>query len=210
MPLPAATLGSSTERTGDEPRPLGEENARGPLWRRSFQQFARTVDAISGFLAFAAMLCGVVALGVMFVYTTAGVLGRYTGWFAVLSADEIGGYALAALFFLGLPYAFRRNHFVRVGVVYARLNPRHRAAMDAAFCLISLIAALVLTYYFWQFVLQSYRFHLLSIGVVQVHLYLPQLAMGIGMSLFAFELFAAFLRLLATGVPLGGDDELGI
>ena len=178
----------------------------GFLPARVFRQIARAVDAVSGVLAFLAFIGGVVALAVMFGYTALGVLGRYTGWFAVLSSDEIGGYALAALFFLGLPYSFRRNHFVRVGVVYSRLRPSYRAAMDVAFCILALAAVILLAYYSWQFILQSYRFHLLSIGVVQVHLWIPQVAMGVGISLFALELFASLLRVLAFGEPLGGEE----
>ena len=70
----------------------------------------------------------------------------------------------------------------------------------------TLAAVILLAYYSWQFILQSYRFHLLSIGVVQVHLWIPQVAMGVGISLFALELFASLLRVLAFGEPLGGEE----
>lgn len=178
--------------------------------RRMIERIVRVIDGVSGALGFAALLTAVGSLGVMFVYTTLGVLGRYTGWFEVLSADEIGGWALAGLFFLGLPYSFRKRQFVRVGVLYSRLRRRGQVAADAVFCAVSLAAAILLTYYFWEFIRQSYNFHLLSIGVVQIHLYIPQLAVGVGMTLFSLEVFATLLRVLVFHETLGTDEEAAI
>jgi hypothetical protein len=40
-----------------------------------------------------------------------------------------------------------------------------------------------------------------------MHLYIPELAMGVGMTLFSLEVFATLLRVLVFHETLGTDEE---
>jgi TRAP-type C4-dicarboxylate transport system permease small subunit len=142
----------------------------------------------------------------LFAYTVAGVLARYTGWYRLLGADELAGYGMASVFFFGLGHAFRSGSFVRVSFVRARLSDTPALVLDAASYAIAFAVSLILTYYTWQYVFDSYRFHVMSIGVPQVQLYIPQLCMAIGTSNLALQI----LELTVVRVFQGSDDSVDL
>ncbi len=167
--------------------------------------------AFSGFCSTVALVAAGAALLVMLFYVMGSVLGRYTGWWVFLGADEVGGYAMAALFFLGLAHTFRSGAFIRVTIVQQKLSPALRSASENLLYLVALAYAVILDWYFWQMILQSRDFGSTSIGVLAWPIWLPQLSLGIGAGIFALQIFSLLLGRL-VGVVHGwlGEQEQGI
>jgi TRAP-type C4-dicarboxylate transport system permease small subunit len=155
---------------------------------------SRIVDRIAAVLGVVGLAGAMVCLAGIFGFTCASVIGRHTGWFRVLIADELSGYLLAGVFFLAAPYAFRRGLFVRIEFLYGRARPRHARIVDAAFGLLALVASLVLTYYCWKFIQQGYDFGTRSIGSMEIEIWVPELFMGVGMTILCIELLAYTLN----------------
>jgi TRAP-type C4-dicarboxylate transport system permease small subunit len=193
---------------GTEYRQQSSRASRGARARRSVRLASDWLNAVAGAVSWLGLFVSIAALFVMFLYTTISVLGRYTGWFTVLGADEISSYMLATLFFLGLGHTFRAGAFIRVGTIYDRIRPGSRRLLDVAFYTLALAAAAIMTYYFWQFVSDSISFGTMSIGVPQVRLYIPQLALGVGMSMFTLQVGAGWLTAAAALLQSRpGSDE---
>src|SRR4051812_15705636 len=141
-----------------------ETQDQSSLILRLVRQFTFWFQVVADALSLVALWLAGISLLVMLGYTLAGVLGRYTGWFELLGAEEIGAYAMAGLFFFGLAHTFRVGIFINVPFLYRRLGGSARLLVDVFLLSLALCVTVVLAYYFWQYTLDSYRFHVNSIG----------------------------------------------
>ena len=133
------------------------------------------------------------ALIIMLVVIGADVFTRYLLNFSFEIADELGGYMLVVMTFVSLSVCQANNAFHQVELVQARLGPRGRALSAAIFDLLSFgLAALLL----WQLVkleLSSYRFGERAPTYLETPLWLPRLAMAIGVAALCFSIARTFL-----------------
>jgi TRAP-type C4-dicarboxylate transport system permease small subunit len=120
------------------------------------------------------------------------------------SADDFAGYAMLASSFLALAYTFGKGEHIRVTLVLQRLKGRARR-IGEIWCLSA--ATLLSGFFAWycvKLVLDSYTFGDKSTGLIPVPLWIPQIAMAVGMVV----LFIAVLEQLivtASGGPLPHD-----
>lgn len=98
-------------------------------------------------------------------------------------AEEFASWAMAAAGFFGLPYALHAGSHIRVQVGLRFLPPAAQHAAEVVATLAGLAIAGYLAWYCAGFVLESYRIHDLSQGLIPVPLWLPQLPMVIGSAL---------------------------
>jgi TRAP-type mannitol/chloroaromatic compound transport system permease small subunit len=152
---------------------------------------ARILDRVAAGLAVIGLFGAMICLAGIFGFTCASVIGRHTGWFRILIADELSGYLLAGVFFLAMPYTFRKGLFVRIDFLYHRVPSRRAsAAVDAGFGFLALSMSIVFSYYCWKFIEQGYDFGTRSIGTMQIRIWIPEMLMGIGMTMLCVELLA--------------------
>lgn len=163
----------------------------------------RLLDAVSrGLLAVTTVL-----LLAMLALINVEVAGRYFFSYSTLISDEYGGYLFCWIVLLGLLYALRHGHLLRVGTVRDRLPPRGRAALDLVNAALGLALSLVVTYAVWSTVSLSWLFQTASNQPSRTLLYLPQAALPLGTGLLALSfLEEAVRRGLAA---LGRDPEPG-
>jgi TRAP-type C4-dicarboxylate transport system permease small subunit len=150
--------------------------------------------------------CGVLA-GVFMILIAIAVLysigGVYLGYVA-RSADDFAGYAMLASSFLALAYTFGKGEHIRVTLVLQRLKGRARR-IGEIWCLLA--ATLLSGFFAWycvKLVIDSYVFGDKSTGLIPVPLWIPQIAMAVGVVV----LFIAVLEQLivtASGGPLPHD-----
>ncbi len=126
------------------------------------------------------------ALGAFFIFATLAVevvniVGRELG-LSMAGTDAYAGYCLAAGSFLAMGYALREGDHIRVTLILQRLHGRPRWWMEVI-CLV--IATLLSSYFAWfagKLVWDSYVFKELSQNVDATPLWIPQLAMAIGLA----------------------------
>lgn len=112
---------------------------------------AKIIDGLIGAIgrATALFIPAVIAL-ILYEVTARAVFNVSTPW-----AGDVSEWLLAAMVFLGGPYALIRGNFVRVDLFFAKMTPRTRAWMDtlvstalmAAFCAVLVILG---GNYFWN------------------------------------------------------------
>jgi len=149
--------------------------------------------ALSGALA-------ALSLVMIVLLVLAQIGGRWLG-IQVKSADEIAGYFLAASLFLALAPTFRRGEHIRVGLLIDRLPPRGRRWLD----LVCLVFAAALVGYFTKatigMVYTSYIINDLSQGLLPIPLWIPQIAMALGLAIFFIALLDDLVLTLIGRAP---------
>jgi len=120
------------------------------------------------------------------------------------SADDFAGYAMLSSSFLALAYTFGRGEHIRVTLILQRLHGRARRIGELWCLLMGTLLSGFFAWYCVKLVIDSYTFGDKSTGLIPVPLWIPQIAMAVGMVV----LFIAVLEQLivtASGGPLPRD-----
>ena len=141
---------------------------------------ARWLEAL--YKACAAVACALLLLLFALVVFSIGtrLLGIYIG-----GATDIAGYVMAAATFLALAPTFRAGGHIYVSLLVNRLPPqaRHIASLAAHGCMVG--AAAGLSIYLWRLTYFSFLFDERSEGADAILLWIPQLPVSIGSTVFA-------------------------
>ena len=168
--------------------------------RLTLERMARALGRVADF----GMAISAVAVVVMTLLITVEVVGRNLFRFSTLIADEMAGYLLVVVTFLGLAGTLRSGGFIRVDTYRSRARGRGRAALDLTIYGLAAAYMAVLDRYLWHFALDSYRFKSTSIYFTQTPLWIPHSLMALGGSLLLLEVLAGAC-LVACGA--GGHAE---
>ena len=157
---------------------------------------------IAGYLAGFFMVGGLLAV-------LASILGRLHPVFELPGADAYAGYCMACSAFLALAPTLRRGEHIRVTLLLNRLPAAGQRGLDILCHLVAIGLSGALAWFSIRLVQQSREFHDISSGLDATPLWIPQLGMAIGTTLFALA-FLGDLILLLRGEPLrdpsSGDE----
>lgn len=103
---------------------------------------------------------------------------------STMIVDEYSGYLYLASIFLGLAYAFSKDAHIRINIVTSRLSKKANKKIDILAAIITLGVLAFALYRTILFTYDSYELEMLSENVSETPLYLTQLAMPIGISIF--------------------------
>ncbi len=116
---------------------------------------------------------------------------------STMIADEYSGYFYLASIFLGLGYTFKEDAHIRINVLTSRLPEKTRRYIDIFAGVITLGLILFILYNSILMVKESYEYDMVSETVSETPIYLTQLAMPIGLFLFALAVLSFILRRIA-------------
>lgn len=155
--------------------------------------------------AFLVLTCGVVVTQVAFnlIGVVADGLFGVTVDLVVPSYADFAGYFFAASAFLGLGYVHHCGAHIRVTILMDRTRGRGRAAVEIWCLCVAVFLAGYFTCHAFALVRDSYRFNDLSVGLVAVPLWLPQMAMGVGALVVTIALFDDLVTVVAGHVRRG-------
>lgn len=153
-------------------------------------------------------------LGALFILATlvievVNIVGRQLGY-SMAGVDAYAGYCLAAGSFLALAATLRHGDHIRVTLILQHLHGRVRWWMEL-FCLsVATLLSGYFAYFGARLVWGSYQFNDVSQNVDATPLWIPQLAMAIGLA----GLFLAFVEQLVftlrtRELPPSGRDGGG-
>ena len=146
------------------------------------------------------LYCGYLAgffMVLIFGVTMFQIVGRYIGINPRGLTDYVG-YFMGASVFLAFAHTLNCGAHVRIELFLATLGKHRHWAEKLAF-LISCMVVTWLSYYAWMNVYLSYSFGDVSQGLDATPMWIPQLSMAVGFSLFAVSIIDHGLRLLITG-----------
>ncbi|MBI1209092.1 MAG: TRAP transporter small permease subunit [Azospirillum sp.] len=130
--------------------------------------------------------------------------------FYLRGTDAFAGYSMAAASFLALAHTLKRNEHIRVTLLLNRLSGWPRRVLEL-WCLgVACAISGYFSWFAWKMVWWSWRFHDVSAADDRTPLWLPQIAMALGVSLlavaFADELVSALTgRAPATSAQNSGE-----
>jgi TRAP-type C4-dicarboxylate transport system permease small subunit len=126
--------------------------------------------------------------------------------FSLMITDEVAGYFLVGLVFLGMPVALAKGALFRVELVLNRLPRIGRAWLELVFNLLSLALTLILLWQLWRFVVDSWQRGVRAPTVLATPLYLPQSLMVIGTATLVLVLLLHVIRDIRD-LRRGNDGE---
>ena len=138
---------------------------------------------------------------------TKWLTGESAGW-VIPSYAEIGGFFLAAATFLALAYTLRKGAHIRVTLVIRHLGGRRRRLTELWCVFIAGCLSAYASYYVIRLVLESIEFGDVSVGIVPIPLYIPQLGLAIGLVMLTVALIDEYVSILRGHDPSysqGGD-----
>jgi TRAP-type C4-dicarboxylate transport system permease small subunit len=188
---------SSSERTA----PLDQTASAGPRGLGSVRTVVRALAALVHGISLVGLVLSAVCLLAMLGYTAASVIGRYTGWWVILGADEIGAYAMAGCFFFGLAYVFKAGAFIAVSPFRKRIPARIVPSLEVAQLSIALVYVLVLLKYAWEDTHLAYQFDVTSVGVLAWRMWIPMATMPLGIGALALQIGSLILERIFLGRP---------
>lgn len=147
----------------------------------------KCIERVISFLSKLGSWISGIAIMIMIFLITLEVAGRKIFGFSTLVSDEFSGYLLVVITFMGAAYTLKTNGFTRMEVIYNRFGGAGRRVFNILINLVALIFLVVADYWIWVYTLSSYRFDTRSISIVQTPLFIPQLFMGVGITLLLFE-----------------------
>jgi TRAP-type C4-dicarboxylate transport system permease small subunit len=139
------------------------------------------------------ILCEI-ALVAMTLLIAAEVIVRSVANYSLQATDEVGGYLLAAIAFLGLAPAFASGSLFRVEFLLHRLPPRAQALIELLFHVVALGFAALLEHHVLQLVLSSWRTGRVAPTLLATPLWIPQLVLPVGVALLIVAIIAGLLR----------------
>ena len=148
-------------------------------------------------------LAGLVLLAII-ALTMAEVVSRYVLRNPLILSDELGGYALVAISWLGLAYCGMEKGHIRITFIVERLDARTAGWIRLATLALGVVFVAVAAWVSWQFLADSFTRNMRSNSLLMTPLKWPQMALPVGFTLFAVVLVAQLVqavRELRAGRP---------
>lgn len=155
---------------------------------------------LNSLFSMAGYLSGLFMIGTLLA-VLASIFGRLIPALDLPGADAYAGYCTATAAFLALAPTLRRGEHIRVTLIINQLPVAAHRYLDIFCHLVAVVLAGALAWFSIRLVLQSREFFDISTGLDATPLWIPQIGMAVGTSLFALA-FVMDLVLLLTGRTL--------
>ena len=169
-------------------------------------KFTRCIERLSYGTGYAA---GVVLLAII-VLTMVEVVSRYVLKNPLILSDELGGYAMVVVSFLGLAYCAQEKGHIRITFIVERLSPRTTGYIRIASLVLGLVFVAVAAWVSWKFLGDSFTRDMRSNSMLRTPLKWPQMALPVGFTLFALILLGQLVRALQRLRDGRTVDEFGV
>lgn len=126
----------------------------------------------------------------MVLVIAAEVVSRGFFNFSLHITHELAGYLLVAVTFLGIGISLHDRALFRVEFLFSRLPARGQHALQLVFDLLALGFGVVLDHQLIRLVISSYTRGVREATILATPLYIPQIAMPVGVSLMIIVLLA--------------------
>jgi TRAP-type C4-dicarboxylate transport system permease small subunit len=162
---------------------------------------------IASIFDLAGYLAGVFMIGTL-ACVLSSILGRLHPIFILEGAEAYAGYCMAISAFLALAPTLRRGEHIRVTLLLNHLPKGAKHWLDILCHSVAVLLSAALAWYSVRLVLQSHELHDISSSLDATPMWIPQIGMALGTSLFVVA-FLHDLVLLLQGKPLSKPGAEG-
>ncbi|APW65323.1 MULTISPECIES: TRAP transporter small permease subunit [Arcobacteraceae] len=125
---------------------------------------------------------------------------RYFFDMSTLIADEYSGYLYLSSIFLGLAYTFKEGAHIRINILTSRMSKKSNRFIDIFAGMITIIVLFFALYRSVLYTFDSYEMEMLSEAVSETPIYLTQLVMPLGISLFILSVIVFVIQGLKNDI----------
>ena len=155
----------------------------------------------------AAWLAALMMVGLLAMVLTS-IAGRQLH-FHLPGTDAYAGYLMAGAGFLSLAHTLKRGEHIRVTLLLQALEGTPRRALELWSVSVAALLALAFAFYSIRLAWQSHLFHDVSTSNDATPLWIPQLGMALGASLFAIAMLDEWVLAVRGRRPSApADGEL--
>lgn len=122
------------------------------------------------------------------------IIGRSFFDYSTMLADEYSGYFYLGAVFFGLAYTFNEGGHIKINIVTTRLGKNMQQIIDIFAGVLATSILSYALYYSFLFMMDSKEMEMLSEAVSETPLWLTQIPITIGMSLFVIAAFTYTIR----------------
>ena len=150
--------------------------------------YLRVLYRLSGYIAAFFLI-----LVATFILT--GIASRIFGFY-IRGLAEYSGYSMAASSFLALAYTFGEKGHIRITLFLEKTKENARRALELWCLFISTFFSGFLSYYFIKMLIISIKFGERSEGADEMLIWIPQLSVAIGSTIFFICIIHNFILLI--------------
>lgn len=154
------------------------------------EKLSRFFERLSYCAGYAACLVLLAIIGL----TMVEVVSRYVLKNPLILSDELGGYAMVAVSFLGLAYCAQEKGHIRITFIVERLRPALTGYIRLFALVLGLAFVGVAAWVSWKFLGDSWTRNMRSNSLLSTPLKWPQMALPVGFTLFALVLLGQLAR----------------
>ena len=137
----------------------------------------------------------IACLFMVFVTIMLQVAGSYIGIY-VRGTDAIAGYFMAGGSFLALAHTLKRGEHIRVTLFLDRLGGGARRGAEIGCLLLAMALSLFFAWYSWTMMWWSYAYNAISDAQDRTPLWIPQIAMAVGVTIMAIAFIDELIAVL--------------
>lgn len=152
----------------------------------------RIASALAG--ALTGIICLVVCYGVIVRY----LLNRPVGW-----SEELSSYLMVWAAFMGAAYTLQRDGHIGVDVICRRFSRTIQRRLHIAKCAVGTAFCVLLVWKGYESCALSWMLGRVSVGDLQIPLYLPQMAVPVGAFLLGLQMLEKMISHILS--PGGGE-----
>ena len=160
-----------------------------------------TLRAVRTFLDRLYLVCGVIAALFLIAILSLIVLQMVARWTGEVfpGAPDYAGYCMAAASFFAFAHALNRGSHIRVSILINAVGPLGRRILETWCFVIGSALAWYFSYYAVKTVFWSWKFNDISQGQDATPIWIPQMAMLIGIVVFAIALTDHLIHVIFAG-----------
>lgn len=131
---------------------------------------------------------------VITLLVTVDVLGRSVLGKSTLIADEMSGYLLVAIGFLGFSYTLKEGRHIYIEILVGRLSPRKQEQLQVPIYAVCAVVVAWLAYVTWGPAAANLATGQRSIGTLAAPLWIPYAVVPLGSAMLAIGFFVEMVN----------------
>ena len=166
--------------------------------------------ALAGIFLFGICLVVLLQVGANVVDAVIGLITGAPIGILIPSYAQFAGFFLAASTFFALAYSLRAGAHIRVNLLIRHFHERSRLIIEVCCAILGMTISAYFTWFTIGLCLDSYIYGDVSVGIVPIPLWIPQMSMAGGLIILTIAFIDLFVALLRGSLPdfvIGNDKD---
>ena len=129
------------------------------------------------------------------VFILIGISSRIFGFY-IRGLAEYSGYCMAAASFYALAFTFVEGGHIRITLFLEKASSSFKRFLEIWCLIVATIFSGYLSFYLWKMLLISYDFQERSEGADEILIWIPQMSVAIGSTIFFISVFHQLILIL--------------